>query len=387
MPPFRGNTAAAEFALHVISPVLDSSTLSVGWTVTPDVLAEVTKHEADGKKSWMMLLIFSKDRGHEQRKIVPLRDCIAYLGLERPGKTRVYGQILCGSRKDVFKSWLTKERPTSWETKSHFHAMENGFPVSLGALKEHRVGPEISIDLEAPSEVFASEPPAWERKWVNRLFPRMPAYDQCEYRRRRLVAYTVQPVIAVGWTLFIAVVQAAAFTLFLVKPSRAPWSDMGLSNEDPLGDGIIPKVGMNWLLYPIFWWVPAGVTWLAVRHAHGHLDVRGLVALGAVFVPALVLFVALVVSQVAWLIGYTKSNALARVGRGFMAVAGFVSEPFVKLLIWCLSTKLSDEDILVLTTPRQERAPMELRDLPASKRTIKLRFFDLKAKVCRPFAR
>lgn len=91
MPQFRGGTPAPQYALHVLNTTLDSSTMSIGWTVTADVLAQVTEQEKAGKKSWMMLLIFSKGKGHEQRKIVPLKDCIAYLGLRRPGKTRVYG--------------------------------------------------------------------------------------------------------------------------------------------------------------------------------------------------------------------------------------------------------------------------------------------------------
>lgn len=379
MPPYRGLTPVPEFALHTIRTVLDSSTMTVGWTITPDVLVRLTAQEKAGNKSWMMLFVFSENHHHELRKIVPLRDCIAYLGLNRPGKTKIYGQILCGPKKDVFRTWLAKDHPGRWENSAYTCLGDDGFPGRLDAMKEHVVHEEISIFVEVPKEVFAKAPPSWEARWVNRCFL-ASAHDQCGYRRRRLFAYTVQPLMAVIWTLVVAVFQLLSLTLALIKPARWPWSGMGLSGEDACGEPLVSLKGLLVLRAPVLWWMPALLTWSSFRNHHGRFDLQGIVVLSGVAVPALVLFGALLRSGVFF-------GILAPLAMGPGVAVELVTKSLMKLLNRILSTALTDEDIFVLTTPRQERAPMELRDLPASKRTIKLRFFDLKAKVCRPFAR
>lgn len=56
MSPYRGKTPVPTFALHVIDTTLQSSTTSIGWTVTPDVLAEVREEERQGLRSWVLPL-------------------------------------------------------------------------------------------------------------------------------------------------------------------------------------------------------------------------------------------------------------------------------------------------------------------------------------------
>lgn len=71
--------------------------------------------------------------------------------------------------------------------------------------------------LQVADGYFAKEPSAWEKWWVNLWFGGEAAHDQCHFRRRRLVAYTLQPPLValfIATTTTVRALIALFFSLF-----------------------------------------------------------------------------------------------------------------------------------------------------------------------------
>lgn len=402
MSPFRGQTPVPRHQLHITSTTIQSASVSVSWTVSPEVLADVKEREAKGQQAWMMLIVFDKSARSEERKIVPLRDCIAYLSLRTAGEARVFGQVLCGTKRDIYRTWLSHSgRDWEYNSKS-IRLVESGFPDSLVHMGYGFVGPDMKLDLQVPKEAFAPSPADWESDWVNYFFITTPR-DQCAFRRRRIFAYSLQPVLALAFFALLAAVQAIGLVVAGAKPNVEAWKGL-FCNRGSAFSGNLNRdweKGIGFITLPFLWWLPAIASvifakfeWPDVLAMCSQLGpprgyLIGWACVGAVTVPAAILTGLGAVMLGQKLVAVTKTE---KVVERVKAALVFAATPFVRLrdAIGAAYRKLlmlNDEDIDVLSVPWQEGGVYSLDHLPASKRTIKLRFQDLKARVCRPFAR
>lgn len=403
MSPFRGQTPVPRHALHVMNTTIQSSSVSVGWTVDPEVLFKVKEKEEKGLQSWMMLLVFDKNKKREERKIVPLRDCIAYLSLRSVGEARVFGQVLCGTKKDIYRTWLSQEG-NDWEFDArHVKAMDtNGVPDNLVPMGYGFVGPEMVLNLQVPAEAFAPPPPEWESSWVNYFFHTTPR-DQCAYRRRRILAYTIQPALALVFLVALAVIQLAGLLVTGAKPNLDAWRGIFWNRESAFSGNLNSKWedGVGFITFPVLWWGPAIASALLARWTwpetvamctlfdapRSYVVAWG--ALGAVAFPAMILAGLGIAVLLKKLVVYTQTEKTVE---RMKAALTTVASPFVRAWraavgLYHKLMMLQDEDIDVLSMPWQQGGIYSIDDLPVNKRTIRLRFQDFKAKVCRPFAR
>ena len=369
--------------LHIPDSEVQSGTVPVSWCVDKSTLK--TLAEKDVAEPYLLLVIspqenYSKQR--EVRKLVPLRDLMTFVEFHAPGVNRIFGLIVW-VHHDVGKKAL---RPLQECYLRRFYGRydtdmleEDGDEILEGRRTyDGMTEVNASLDVTMPRECFAKEPPEWEQRWVNMAWRSMPE-DQCDYRRRRLWAYSGQVVI--GAIVYAFRLAAALFLLLLfglrkidfgslLHPLRCVtsdiWSDAFEEGDEACGTYFVPK-------------------WTKRRFRYLFLA----------FMPALVIPMFLILK---YGVGFSASAASLWALAGIAAVIATLAAAVIGLIAF-LERRADRKKARPAEDPwyaREEEmrylvcgsnVPRGLKDLPKSRRTIRLRFLDFKARVCRPFAR
>jgi len=229
----------------------------------------------------------------------------------------------------------------------------------VGSMYEYQGFGCVEQQVLVPVEVFAKEPAAWEKAWVNLFFRSRPG-DQCDFRKRRLFAYTIQPILGVSRSLWFLLFGFVGL-LFACKPSKFPWGGVlhpfRRSLEEALNFMDLPETSWAWrthswkktlaltlLMTPVGWAVTGGVVVTAMTIS--------LATFWTSFVlPALIIF--------------------------SVAGGGLVGRLLVAHLAPWLNERKATHTRQALVCGSNKKAS----------KPIRLYFHDIKAKVCRPFSR
>lgn len=179
-----------------------SPTIPVRWCVDRATLEEMQRRGV--RHPYVLLVVRSEEQSRrEQRMLVPMHELASYVSFVLPGKNTVYAILVYppGGTLDrrLTEKWLWSEflsRSLGDYNTSLFNPVD-------GSLLSYMTGGHAatSVTVSVPAELFAPKPPSWEKEWVNLWFESAPK-DQCAYRRRRVIAYTIQPPIMLIHFLF-----------------------------------------------------------------------------------------------------------------------------------------------------------------------------------------
>lgn len=331
-------------SLHLSTTEIQSPALSVGWCLTREGAARVEALRAEGKKPVVVLATAPVGDAFnfrlEWRSIARVDDLVGFVEFRRPGANRVAAFLV----EDKCECWAIRSGGVYNTTLLHQSGHIAVSPMLLAV---------DAVLVDVPAAVFAKPPPAWESRWVNWLH-RYPPEDQCAYRRRRVLAYTVKPVVgiwAAAAVLLFALITTISLPFFAVTRSGIParrvlrlaWTGRIRAAADAHGEG-----------------EPRSLSRLPSRAG----SALGILAFGA------------------WLFAIGPRRALAVVALMLLLIGGMN-----------LASRIADR------AKKRRRAAIALllvcdgvrisrvSDLPPAARTIRLRYLDLKARVCRPFAR
>ncbi|MFA6430000.1 MAG: hypothetical protein WCV84_05930 [Patescibacteria group bacterium] len=250
---------------------------------------------------------------------------------------------------------------------------KDGLAKSVAGVEET----EIEID----ESLFAKEPPQWLQNWGNLLFDTSPR-NECDFRRRLILAFTLQPFLVAIWLLFRTLVYGVIAFFLALTGHRIKLSAMlqSFGSYGPFrrllnGPDIFEDEGLwtrtrkdkttrPWwqaiLLMPITWVVGWGILELLVR----------------------------IVERA------PKFSLGVMGGVAFCVMAGILAYHLM-----ARSAHLAAQpDVLAQRTMRFYKTRLEpltctlggpqdatLKALPPSHRTLIVRFLDLKQRVCLPF--
>ncbi len=198
---------------------VQDATIPVRWCLDRNELEKLKEQEV---KNPSLLLVVTTPSGNEwtevDRYLIPLDQMLAYVQFHKPGKNRILAAVVWRLDGDV-----SKLKELFFE-RSSYHRYEknvltyNGKSFQRDNCQWEFIGGETELEVVVPKELFAKEPPAWEKWWVNKFFETKPR-DQCQYRRRRMIAYTIQPPIVFLVVIFVSIcrILAAGALLFLGK--------------------------------------------------------------------------------------------------------------------------------------------------------------------------
>jgi hypothetical protein len=360
--------------LHIADTNVTSGSVTVSWCVDKETLKELEKRYI---KDPVIVLCtapvgYNYSRRKEYRTIVPMKDLIAYVSFSNPGTNKIFAFIpnfvlIRNSENYAKKLVLNKHRGSYNEDLLDYNGDEIIWPCFDKA---------EPLSVEVPEACFAPEPSKWEKAWVN-LYYNYKSVDQCEFRQRRLFAYTIQPFLTLLSLVTRSLMLVYAFLLGLksLKNSLDFFKFMTYDLRDIL---------VNYLDLEPF----KDNTYFIGKGKNKFLNYARLI-----FMPLnLILFYGVYRlvchSKVLLFIITSIFYFILPTIIGYLIVKYIINKPDSPNVNKKLSKPwYTDPEEMNLIVCNGERKIFKVDELPVKHRTIKLRFLDLKSKVCRPFAR
>lgn len=349
------------FQIQVSDSDATNGSVAVSWCIDSDTL-ENLRHSKTRDPVVVLCVAPADpevyDSNKEVRKIVPLKDLMSYLEFRTPGKVKIWGFISYKSLKGAKNEYLYRG----------YYGYQCSILNSDGSdfakhIKEDSLMNSEPLSVLVPEGCFAPEPSEIEKTWVNWLF-RDKAVDQCEFRRRRMFAYTLQPflflanmalrVLALFFALFFGL-RATNLTYL-----RHPFITGLDSCAEQMTDGSI-FIGRGPNEY--------------LNHARLIISPFVILLLGGLIKYGFIIPLLLITVVVAVL------STLALTALFFLKKKFGEPEEEDKDEAW-----YEDEEEQATLMCDGSGKARTLSSLPGKHKTLKLRFYDLKSKVCRPFS-
>ncbi|MBI4281035.1 hypothetical protein HY628_02460 [Candidatus Uhrbacteria bacterium] len=349
----------------------------------------------------------------EQRWLLPLEDGFTVLYFQSHGQHLICATIVWAANQssqrqswaELHRSFLRKADNGKW-----YIPFSNGREFDLVYLPSFHLPTYESAEVTVAKEFFAPEPPAWQRWWVNLFFETKPR-DECEFRKRQWFwAYPFQWLPVFFWVttnIFVRAVCCGVMFLFgyryvnwkcLLHPFSMDFGDLdateSLLKAPPYtshyfhtsrADGT-RRPRWQWpLRLPLVWANLAGIAALAFFYPKEMMRVAlltGNVTLRLVII-LVICVTAVTAKRLVWRrltrneeVGTKRSERTARLFKERKKFEQRKMEVFFT------------RSLEPLTCANGGPRTAALAALPPSHRKrIKLRFLDLKARLCRPFAR
>jgi len=359
------------FELKISSNVISDSNVAVSWCVSPEVLEYLKK--AKILDPHVVLIVVPQNKLHrEVRKVVPLKDLMTYVEFNFAGINIIHAFISnFDCLKNVEAFYLSKNRVGRYNT---FVLDQN---CNLIKDYDSYVYAEPLL-VSVPEECFAPEPSEWEKTWVNHFW-KEPAFDQCQFRKRRLFAYLIQPILIVMLMIFRYMIFTIGLSFgirgfewkALIHPFKYTTLDLILNTHGVFfvrktHDNEPPNSVLNLFYFVVYKFALVPFTpIIVILHIVGYIfNPLHMLKLDITILFGIQLFILI--------IGLLISNDASRILELFKSSFGNKSN------------ELNEEDVKLLACTNSE--PINYESLPPNKRTIKLRLANLKAKICKSYS-
>lgn len=397
------------------SGVVQSPSIPVRWCVDEETRKALSTREIVNPHILLVTICGEKE---QTRQLAPLEDVMCYVQLQKPGQNTLAATIVWdeeGSKNELWKKFLRKEKG---QYQTDLVDTEGDFlGENLRCAFE-----KFAVDVVVPEELFAAKPLDWG--WVNYYYKSLPR-DQCEFRKRRFFAYSAQPFVItlsffIWWVIqsvtILALLSVGArlsklnWKILFVRPWKHLWKNQIWDTwcghtRRPYEQWFYlhrfwqEKTGFEhvwsfvWTLMPAIWVVLSIIFFLAfnlenVKQPSGSntqefvawSEVRIVMPLYYVFIVAMVvnglLFLVDVSRRIYFRLEMVREANKPERDR-------LRKEKLEKEAREYVGKYFSNEYQPVFC--EQGNLIANIDALPSEKRTIWLRFYDLKAKVCKPF--
>jgi hypothetical protein len=356
------------FELSLLETETQTGSIPITWCIDKDWL----EHNSN-EPLYVLLCTVNTKYQAEWRGIAKLSDLAAYVTFLSPGENRIYGFVTNNEYKR--DTWLLKT-DDNFSTWSHSYFDKKYHVNKQLLLHFNSTAPYNFLDVNIPENCFAPEPSEIEKSWVN-FFWRNKAVDQCEFRRRRLFAYTIQPlifaVVSIAFlivSLIVSLWYAMIGRIFNFKHLRQEISIYNIV-EDIQTDNMIhflsvKKFGkLSWLFIPVPWLLLI-TTVLYTKNPN--------------FMHCKLLFLSVPIYLISIIVlGIVFPKIWDKINNYWDKMYGLKLER---------ETQRNKQVISMVPTCSSERRIQKLQDLPLTTKSIKLRFDSaVTTKICKPFAK
>lgn len=376
------------FQLQISNSDITNGTIGISWCLDHEIINELAQLKLTDPQ--VVICVSPIDNYHirkEYRKVVSLKDLMTFIEFRSSGQNKISGFISLLSKSETREKYLSKSEGNFITNILRYDGDKYGTHLYDRECEPYSNLKYLShpIMVSVPDGVFAEEPPNWEKIWVNHFF-RDKVIDQCQYRKRRIFAYTVQPLIILCDLLFrFLIIVSGILTLcrgVSFKYLIHPLSDSIYTTTDIFNKGSIVIFSapcdvddfppLNYLFYrywlillmPLFWVVPAILIFIGCFDA----------TLIFLSVIGLLISLTLVVSFIA--------NHFKVLGLPFSWSFKTINHWLEPKDLWYLEQK----EINLITCSDEKKKSLSIQDIPIHRRTIRLKFENIKAKVCKPFS-
>lgn len=373
------------FQLQIADTDVTGGSLAVSWCVDHELLNQLVKLNC--KDLQVVICVSPADNysnNKEYRKVVPLKDLMTFIEFRCSGKNNIWGFISFSSKNTVKNYYLGKcdsgyINDILYSDGSNYHDYIKN---------ENKVFSE-PLTVDVPDGVFAEEPADWEKIWVNHFF-RNKVVDQCDFRKRRLFAYFLQPVILIlNFLLRLFIITFATLTLcrntslkYLFHPLMYSINDTFdvfekgtyVWNSDSRdSDTDIPNVdyflSKTWkaFLMPLIW-LP--------------ILICSIFSLWPVVI--VIVGILLLISLIFMSVSFAKH---ASYNFGFLGrVIFWLPNKFINYFLMPKELWYLDKNEINLIICSEDKKVLSYKDIPNNRKTINLRIQNIKSKICKPFS-
>lgn len=359
--------------LHIANTEIQDSTVSVGWCVSIDTLNAMAEK---GWKDPYIVICTAPEMPEEAirwnaprkeyRTIASLRDYVAYTEFRSDDANKIFAFIV--ENKKTARLYL--QRSDSRYTRGVINDDGKYYSDWFLDLYKSVSEPSIPINVIVPSDCFAPPPSSLERMWVQFMLSNTNIIDQCDFRKQRLFAYTIQiPIFLIYWLIrlglwaFALVIgMKGAITDFIDYLFKPFLLDMDNSTHKVYHSGWWPintekSVIHNVIRFPLTF-PPLLFSYYIIWRLHALHQL----SIAAIYV-------------LAGLLG-------AALGYGLVCLAQVLWTKYhEKVPAWFIN-----QDEIDLLSCSNDKKITSINDVPKNKRTVWLRFQQVKSKVCRPFS-
>ena len=396
------------------------ATIPISWCVTRGAL-EALKAKGCVKPFLFLSIVHSKNE--VKRLLVPLDQAMEYVQFSHVGKHRIRAMIVWGSVDDVsgeermFNNLLSRANHYRFANDLYDWSGEFCERYLSGLGVDHLESVQLEVNVGA--EFFAPKPSSFEWWWVNHWFP-FPPRDQCHFRGRRCVAYSIQPPIVALWMLLVSTIRtvyAVGSVIFGMRnvhfsPIIHPFSRSTgeiCPHVYSLDDYLNPKNNIFradkngvrrssiFLLLHSLLWLVVGTTLYVINHFHVWVE-AGVVSVTTLFIVVLAVIICLIKDMIPRLFNPRGKTAWERREDRKQRAMEKKQERYTRRQAKFDLIAQRRKAELAKIAERQEAALQaivcdgstavpKLDALPQKLQTVHLRFQDIKARVCRPFAK
>mgnify|MGYP001614053925 CR=1 FL=1 len=400
-PKDKAVSIGMEVVLNGGKREMNSATIPVQWVFSNETIEKAPKY----------LLFFEQTKSEAsvdessvcgRRYVCKVSESVRFISLFKPGYHRMAILALAGSDEGLeglIKSLLEKHGKFQYSRSIGWNHLEKG--IIPHALDGNVVAATI-VDFMVPEELFAEKPrtrfgnAVWN--WVN-LWQNESPVDECDYRRRKLFAFTLQPIIfLVASVIYTSIVFLGSLVVFFcgyrpknifhevwqaLKLERSEFDMREYGNQYRVWEmGLhghvvkhMPVTGIELLLFVLFW---AGFSLVDFSGEWWRF------LLAVVIMLCFVFFMALIVALWAQRLPVSpekKQEEEEKVRQRRLERERLAAEKYQRWLerFFCLSNKPSEVDLDNLPIP-----------LTAGGRVVqhfRVSFWALKAKVCKPYSK
>lgn len=406
------------FKLNVGQATEGSAVTNVTWCLTQELLEELRSKAI--RYPYMLLNVYqvlssqNGDRLSEYtRALVPLEQGMAQISFYKSGQFRIYASILwsltanellgrraayrqIANRFLEIRSYREGDYVDTYMDSSQYYSLHARFKNSLEQYETH--------DVQVPEGNFARRPPEW-LWWYGNLWHKQKSFDQCHFKQRLLISVLKTPLVILfiigqvglrsmlllfGLILGMRTLRPAA----LFRPFD--WSSESIGRSESESEDkdlwwVTNKDGVKrnkliasllfpapWIIFLLFWGMIFGST------APWNMELGWQAIVVVCATPLIYLFwvwsLVFVVLNCAKLVWWLND----------LSPFSFQKKPTLsplRRLDPSRRQRYYKEQLEPLTCDRGGPSEPTLQALPSTHRTLRLRLLDMKARVCRPFAR
>lgn len=372
---------------------IQGTSVPVRWCLSKD---ELNKLNEARKEVFLLLLVVSDTGGErsETRYFIPIKQMMEYVNFYTPGKNKIFAMV--AERKD--REYFLHKYGIYYSNSLYNYYGKNLHPSYLKNYYD-LYGIEVcELEVNVPKEVFAKEPPAWEKKWVN-LFLGWELLNQCDYRKKQIFAYSFQLIffLPILGSIELAVgLIISALLLFgtkgigfrkIIRPFSESFSSIWDETKGSIfGRRFIPR------LLPSIFLGSSVISWVICKILGSQIVIGTNAVTNAVIIGGVAVGAVVAVPGFIYLSYYGAVKAIDKIRNALVPVAKAeeerkkqkrsLAEAAEKERSRKLRERIEAEYALLACDGN-----LSAKTLPSAKRTVYLRYKDLKSRVCKSFAR
>lgn len=192
------NKTGLKVVLNGGSDTMDAATIPIQWSFSDEVIAKNPTYVLIVLQNKKEAEDISNSQKNGERYICKVSEVVKFIQLFTPGYHRIAVLVLAGEKAEKNVGKLLEKWTNEYQSSVNYDSIKAGESV----LSQYSVVAATTAEFNVSKELFAKKPETRFQKklwdYVNYFFSKGPR-DECQYRKRKILAFTLHPPTYVNW--------------------------------------------------------------------------------------------------------------------------------------------------------------------------------------------